>query len=149
MSSTDASPEGGNSATFCCLDDPLPLNSSRECKTNPFPSKVQVFCSQRHSRQDRCHQSSGHKHSCPSNKSSSQCSSQLSELKCYQWNKFNTYGHSIDTHPLFQQICPHPLHYLIIVFLIPVSLSKTSDNKTMDLCCGWTRMGWEQQKGGK
>src|SRR5882724_9606741 len=37
-SSTDASPEGGDSATFHFLDDPSSLDSSGECKTNPFPS---------------------------------------------------------------------------------------------------------------
>jgi len=92
-SSTNAPPKGGNSATFHCMDDPSPLDSSGERKTSTFPSKVQDFCPQAHSRQDHCHCASGHKHSWPSNMQVSQCSSQPSDSECYQWNKFDTYGH--------------------------------------------------------
>src|SRR5882724_10946600 len=81
-SSTNSPPKGGDSATFCCLDDPSPLDSSGECKTISFPFKVQVFHPQIHSRQDCCHQSSGHKHSWPSNTQLSQHSSRLLDI----WN---------------------------------------------------------------
>src|SRR5882724_2556614 len=92
-SNTNAPPEGGNSVTFHCLDNPSPLDSYGECKTSSFPSKVQDFHPQTHSRQDHCHQSSSHKHSWLSNTQASQCSLRLLDLEHYQWNKFDTYGH--------------------------------------------------------
>src|SRR5882724_3533059 len=109
-SSTNAPPKGGDSATFCCLDNPSPLDSSGECKTSTFPSKVQDFHPQAHSRQDHCHRPSGHKHSWPSDTQASQHSSQPLDSECYQWNKFKTMVIFIDTHLLFQHLRPHPLN---------------------------------------
>ena len=93
ISSTNAPHERGNSVTFHCLNDPSPLDSSEECKTITFLSEVRDFHPQAHSRQDRFHHPSSQKHSWPFNMQASQCSLQPLDMECYQWNKFETYGH--------------------------------------------------------
>src|SRR5882724_3922217 len=55
----------------------------------------------------------------------------------------------INTHLLLQQLCPCPLNYNIVVFLNSGQPEWTSNNDPMNICHGWTSMGWEQKRGGR
>ena len=107
-SSPNALPEGGDSKTFCHLDDLSSWRFSQGCQTSSSPFNVQGCCSHIHSKEDFSHQCSCHMQFFPTNMQSSQCPTGSLDLECYQWNKFSSYSHLHQYSPSVSTTPPAP-----------------------------------------